>query len=561
MVLRDSLFLVCFLATISTLAQTYNDIPDSLLIKEYDYFIEKLESHSHDPAKANVYGKAYLEKAKGEQNWEETAAGFKALLHLSPTNKQLAYADSIIYASRKTNHNPTIASSFLTRGIVYFNLKEHSKALDNFLVANNFLSKEHDDYLKNKVIYNIAKVKYLLGFYSEALSLFKRCTAYFKEEEDLAYLVSLHHLGLCYLKLDEFLLCSTTNNLGIREAFRIEFPTAVPHFIHSEGINQYHQKNYGAAILKLQQVLPDIINSKDDSNESLAYLYIGKSYWKLKQYAKAVPYFKKVDVAFQSNKFFQPDLRENYEYLIDYYRSKEDLKNQLLYTNKLLAADKLLDKNYAYLSEKIHKEYNTEELQASKSQIEQSLKTQKFRGKISSVIILALLIFVDYLFNKHLENRLYKRKYNEYISGKSNVKPKITKELTSKHELTINPQVIESILNHLDIFENDKVYLEKDLKQEKLAELFGSNPKYVSQIILHYKNKKSNEYINDLKVDHMIDLLHKDKKFRHYTHEAMANEVGFGTTQHFTRAFLIKTGVKVSYYIKQLDLEDRIKVI
>jgi len=534
---------------------TSKDIPDSLLIKEYSYFIEQLESDDHDEQTARIYSAAYLAKAKSEANWKEMVNAYKSILHQSPKEMHLAYADSMVYAARHTSDNLVTASAFLTKGIVYYNLKQQNNALDNFLIADGLLAKKNDTYLAHKVKFNIAKVKYYLGFYIEALPLFKECVVFFKNREDESYLVSLHHLGLCYIKTKKYDLCTATNSLGVKEAFRIDIPEAIPHFIHSEGINQFHKKNYGIAIMKLQQSLPGIVKSKDVANETLAYFYIGKSYWGLRQYSKAVSYFQKVDKAFENKNFIQPDLRENYERLIDYYKSNKDLKTQLYYIDRLLAADRLLEKNYKYLSGKIYKEYNTQELLKSKKDIEISLQKEKERNAIAIGVIILLSLLVIYLTYKYFENRFYKRKYKEFMARKNGPKDLQSRFVKSSGPLDINQEVVNTIRSKMEVFEEEHGYLEKGLKQEKLAIIFESNPKYISKIIKHYRNKKSNDYINDLRIDYAIELLRREKKYRNYTIQSLGDEVGFTRTQHFTRAFYAKTGMAASFFIKQLKAE------
>jgi hypothetical protein len=58
----------------------------------------------------------------------------------------------------------------------------------------------------------------------------------------------------------------------------------------------------------------------------------------------------KVDRIFESKNYIRPDLRENYELLIKYYKGKQDMSKELFYIRKLLKADSVLSGRYAYLS-------------------------------------------------------------------------------------------------------------------------------------------------------------------------------------------------------------------
>ena len=80
-----------------------------------------------------------------------------------------------------------------------------------------------------------------------------------------------------------------------------------------------------------------------------------------------------------------------------------------------------------------------------------------------------------------------------------------------------------------------------------------TNTKYASKIILKHRGKKTIDYINDLKIDQIIELLKTENKYRNYTNKALADEVGFGSTQNFTRAFKNKTDISPTYFIQKLN--------
>src|SRR5690606_626021 len=115
-----------------------------------------------------------------------------------------------------------------------------------------------------------------------------------------------------------------------------------PYFVHLEGINHYFKNNYATSIQKIRSSLPPIIENKDFANQSVGYFYLGKDYWALNKQEYAMTYFRKVDKIFTEKNYIRADLRENYEFIIRYYKAKNDLKAQLYYVNQLLKADSLL---------------------------------------------------------------------------------------------------------------------------------------------------------------------------------------------------------------------------
>lgn len=448
--------------------------------------------------------------------------------------------------------NALIGSAYLSKGIVYYTQKKHNMALDNYLIANAFISKTNDKYLTYKVKYNIAHIKYYLRFYDESIYLFRECIDYFKETNTDGYLNSLHSLGLCYNHTGDYGLCTQTNENGIAESKRLNNDEVLPYFIHSEGINQYFKNNYSLAIKKITLSLPAISKNKDFANEAVGYFYIGKSYWNLKKPEIALSYFKKVDEIFDDKEYIRADLLENYQLLIQYYKSKNNLKSQLFYINKFIKADSILDTKYKYLSGKIHKEFDTKEILLQKRNIEKMFDKRKYNDQIFAAVITFLFLSLLLLAYRYFRNkRIYRQKFEELMK-KSEVNTKIESKNPCNGIEDINQATAASILKQLEKFEKDKKFIEKDWTSIKLAVAFDSNAKYVSKIICHHRGKKFVEYINDLKIDYLISLLKTDKMLRKYTNKALAEEVGFSSTQRFATAFFSRTGMPTSYFIESL---------
>lgn len=528
-------------------------IIDTLKRKSYDYLFERIEATAENKANQAYYLKYFLNKAKTDKNFKEIVNGYKNYLFYSPEKLKVVYADSMIYTAKKANDNALIGSAYLSKGIVYYGQKKHKYALDNYLVADNFISKTNDKYLVYKVKYNIAIIKYFLGFYDEAISLFTECTGYFKEKNTRAYLNSLHLLGLCHNRIGNYGLCSEINKKGIEEGIRMSNTEMKNYFIHSEGINQYFKNNYAEAIKKINYSIPSIKENKDFGNESVGYFYIGKSYWDLHKPEMALPYFFKVDKIFDDKGYIRPDLRQNYELLLKYYKSKKDLHKQLYYTDKLLKADSILDNKFIYLSGRVRKVYDTKVLLKDKQDIEELFNKRKYNDFIFTGIVLVLFLIVSFIAYRHIRNKnVYRQKFEE-LMAKNEAVSQVEVKNVSKGIGNINKDTVADILKQLEKFEKDKKFLAKDLTSAKLAAIFNSNSKYLSQIIYQYRGKKFVKYIADLKINYLIKLLKEDSKIRKYSNSALAEEVGFNSTKTFTQAFFAEAGCPTSYFIEELN--------
>lgn len=554
--IRKYLFLLSLCWVDQICAQEINfKVPDTLLNKDYDYLFERIEESDKDSIKQSLYLKSFLAKSKAEKNLEKVVNGHKNYLHHSPENLKLIYADSMIYTAKKSRNNALIGSAYLTKGIVYYARKKLDYALDNYLIANNYISKTSDQYLIYKTKYNIANIKYFLGFYDEAISLFRECIDYFKKTDVRGYLNSLHSLGLCCNRVGNYGLCTEINERGLLEGKRLANNEIKEYFILSEGVNQYFRTNYSSAINKINYSLPVIRKKKDFANEAVGYFYIGKSYWNLKNPQMAIAYFKKVDTIFNDKGYIRPDLRNNYELLISYFKSKNNLNLQLYYIEKLLKVDSILHSKYRYVSGRIHKDYDTKELLFQKNNIEMLLDKKKRNDFVINGIIIFLFLSVVFLIYRDVRNRkVYRQRFNDLMKKSETVSKVESKNMNYGID-DINQDVVASILKQLEKFEKDKMFLEKDLTETKLAVLFDSNIKYLSKIIAHYRGKKFVKYINDLKVDYLISLLKEDRKIQNYTNKALSEEAGFSSTERFAKAFFSRTGVPTSYFMEELRKE------
>jgi AraC-like DNA-binding protein len=546
--------LLLLLTQLIVVQKTGYKITDSLQNRNYDYLDQRIYDFRKNPSKAALFVDAYIQKAKKEENWTALVNGHQNALHQSPNKLKLVYADSMITTAKKTKNNALIGSAYLTKGIVYYSLKQHPLALDHYIIANNYISKTNDDYLKYKVKYNIAQIKYYLGFYDEAISLLKECVVYFKRNHPRPYLNSLHSLGLCYTKIGDYGLCTDTNELGLSESKILENTEMNTYFIHSQGINEFFKKNYGLAIKNIESSLGEIAKNNDFANEAVGNFYIGKSYWELQKPEKALLYLQKADQIFNAKGYIRPDLREVYELMIAYYKTNDDPKAQLYAIEQLLKADSSLNETYKYLIGKIHKEYDTKALLTEKEKIkEQLLRTKKYDALLVSVILLLFIALLLFTYRHFKIRSTYKQKFDALLltlkeESKNKPKPKIEKP----EILEINPEAVAAVLKQLEKFERDNKFLEKDLTLVKLAASFNSNTKYLSKIIYHYRDKGFVDYINALKVDYLINVLKNDKKIRNYTNKALADEAGFSSMQRFVTAFLAKTSMPPSYFVAEL---------
>ena len=462
----------------------------------YDDIRKKYKIYEQNDERALPVVRLFISKAKKENNYEKLVKGYEdAFYYSNDATLKLKYADSCINASLKTNDYDVISRSYLGKGtIYYFNLKRYEPALDQYVKAYEYSKKGNDDYQEYKVIYHMGVVKSYLGYYNEALKHFEDCIQYFepKTKGDLhpntifnnskGYLNSLHQATICYRNLGNYKKADSLVNAGLNFTNKSkEFPLEQAYFTKCKGIFEYHQKNYDDAIHSLTSSLPVLKKNNDFSWTSVADFYIGKSYLGLGKQEQAVQQFEKVDSIFQKHKFIVPELRENYELLIKYWKEKKNDKQELHYTKNLLKADSILAKDFPYLSAKIHKDYDTQILEDAKGKLEK--QNYWILGAIL-LLILAVIGLIFIAWKLYQKEKLIRKKYSELEERLQTHQPTPAvsyENIPQQSKAVISKDVFTDLSEKLKEFEDSKSFKEKGITLPQLAENFKTNTTYLSQ--------------------------------------------------------------------------------
>lgn len=535
-----------------------------LLNKDYNTLRDSIYTIGNDSIKVWPYLNAYLVKARVDNDFERLSEAYENMAYRSD-ERSLVYADSTIFFAQKTNSERIIGNAYLVKAFILHSKSKYKRALDYYLLADDHLKGVEEGYLQYDVKLGIANIKYYLGYYDEALELFKECAEFYKDSEPQGYLTALHSISRCYNKLGEYNLCSITNEKALKIAKSLNDKGAISYIYHSEGINQYYKEEYSKAVNNIDLALPGIIENNDFTNESVAYYYLGKCYSALNDKEKGIVYYKKVDKIFKDKGYVKTEIRPAYEELINYYKDKGDLKIQLHYINQLIKVDSLINKNFVYLSGKIHKEYDTKLLLSEKKKIEKELKNKQSTAVILYCAVVMLFVLILFLsFRYYKSQKKFRKRFEELMSRGSvdeekndsvNIEPIANNDENLPKKPDINEEVIQSILLQLEKFEQKKKFLQKDLTLINLASKFNTNSNYLSKVINYYKGKNYINYINDLRIDYIVFLIKEEPKYRNYTIKALSEEAGFNTSQHFSKAFYAKTGIYPSYFVTEINKE------
>jgi len=558
------LFLVIFLVPFQVFSQEENFIiPDSLEQKSFEYIENNLVKSIQDSIKSQVYALTIISKGKIEKDSLQILKGYSFLSYLNSSKKiYLSYSDSIIKIATNTNDSRYLSLGYSNKAEYYYAKRNYQKSLDNYLNAKKYIKKgARMDLI---IEHNIGILKSRLGQHSDALGIFKKfwrkaLKENYKEVEPDNYLKNLFSLAYTYNRIKEYDSASYYNKFGLKESLQLKNNYEYYHFLLGEAVNDFDLGKFSVSKDSIKQVLHNI-HYLDKDNQIVAYFYMGKVYLKFGDNEQAIQNFKRVDSLYNDIHVVIPEAREAYEHLIHYFKKNQDNVNQLYYIEQLLSVDSVLNTNYKYLSKKINQEYDRPQLIAEKETIIDGLenKNKTFSKGILVVSILFLISLCGltyyYIRQKKLQNR-----FREVISQKDGKETKTKSTIKDPNKtLGISQNVIDNILEMLEKFEAKEEYLHKKITIIALSKKFNTNPNYLSKVINAYMKKSFSSYITELRINYVVEKLKIDSKFRKYTMKAIANEIGFNTTEAFSRSFHKQVGLYPSYFIKELEKNKKI---
>lgn len=545
-------------------------IPDSLKAKDF----KQLESAYNkvfriDNNKAELYANTILSKGKKENNNDQIYDGYYKIAYIKGLESRSGYpySDTLLSITRNVNTKEYPAKAYIIRGILLNYEFKYNEALNNYIEAQNLSKNKNPDqfyYIKKL----IGILKAATDENEEALPLFLEYYNYQKQklntnDRDIkSYIGSIFSVSNAYTKIKDYKRCKFYNNIGIEECKKYNDYTHYPYFIMSEGITDYYLKNYNAASENLLKIEEKLLKNRDVGNLSILYYYLGKINYDIKNEKEAINFLIKSDsLSFASNDFI-PITRDRYEILIDYYKNKEDNKNQLKFINKLFYADSIMNNSRQYLSKEIYKKYDTPILLEQKEKLIADLDKKNFLLYWVLGIGLIIICILIYVYTENKKKIKEYQKQAEILLKKSKdhsaeiSKNIITKQHTVKEEKAksiLSDEKLQHIKLQLEKFENSNGFLRKNITIDILAKDFNTNRDYISKSVNELKEKNFSQYINELRINYIIEELNTNEKLRKFTISAIADEAGYNNSESFSNAFKKITNTLPSYYIKLLQ--------
>ncbi|MHC0447620.1 helix-turn-helix domain-containing protein [Flavobacterium sp. 3-218] len=536
----------------------------------YDQLHDLYFKNVGNPKKQIIYTNAYMAKAtKENSNIRKARANYQIALfyYQSDRNKAIQYLDSVIKYSEGSKDKFFPAAAYCEKADLLKSQFKFKEAMLNYNKAEKVALQTNLDYYYVVREYVGTAKSENLEEYDEALEIYKECYSYYRTKDFRTgkcaddYQSIIFGIADCFKSLHNTDSTSFYNKLGYKESSITKNELFKYLFVLNEGANQVLKKNYNAALDSINKSLPKMIAYKNTGNELAAYYYLGKAYDGLGKKEKAAENFIKVDSIYKVTKEINKEFVDGYPYLINYYKNLGEQEEQLKYITIYMTIDSILQKNYRELNKLVYKEYDTPRLISEKENLINSLNSDKIKNRWGlGFLFLSTLGIGGFAFHQYRTKKQYRLRFEKLIGETNNTESKkLINEDEHKidrnklEEIGIAEEVVNQILEKLNQFEKQKGYLTPNITVQILSGTFETNSKYVSKIVNVYKEKTFTQYLNDLRIEFAINQLQEKNKLRKYTVQALALEFGFNNAESFSTAFYKKTGIKPTYFIKELD--------
>lgn len=441
----------------------------------------------------------------------------------------------------------------------YKELGQIEKAFELYNQCFEIANKENLEFYKAVMPTIIGDLFSTEGDYKKALEKHKESLQSLNTSKNIELSTKIYNKGAVILKLSETYLklnqkdsANWILNRVLKEKLDTIDITLKIEFITQQG-KVYLAKNEFVKSLGYFKEANELSYKYDSvSGPSYVSLELGECYFNLKEYNKAIDILEK-GIAIKKRNIKEIYLTEDYKLLAKIYKESGNLEKSNENYERYIINQTALEKSKDTISSSFH----TQAL----SNLEDEKSSQKNRLYLLLGIGFALLslslVYIVYLIRDKKKN---KEKFNALLS-KFNQEETSTfeiidtkdKVLEEKVSADVNEETTAQILSGLQSLKEQEYFLRQDCNSYNVAKKIKTNTSYLSKVINSHFEKNFNTYINDLRINYAVLRLKNDSRFRSFSVQSIAEELGYKSADSFTKYFKLRTGLNPSFYIKQLN--------
>ena len=505
-----------------------------------DSLVELSKTHRYsDPQRSRKYAETILKRGLENSHQKDLAYGYHQLGLLEDIlgnhKKAIVQFNKGIAITGSIKDSLLLTDLYLVRGNANLYLKNYNDVLSDYEKALTIAKR-----LKNQqyIIVSNANIAYLkkeAGLITEAIEIERKNLRLAENVEfgNKTFAVNLvMNLGESFLKLGSNDSAIFYNRIALSKSIIINNIEGTAHIHKNIGIAYHNKKDYNRALRNFDEAITIITPFENDLILAELFYLKAQTLSLIEQKEDAILWLKKAEAtlnAYNKSDDISILLIDIYKLFAELYKTI-DYSESVKYYDKYVTIDQQRDHDKIQLIKDLNTEKHKQVLLNTHSEAK-GLTTKSVYILLGICIVLVVAFFLA-----------------PYDKIKSYINPKKGRN----GGLRIDDQKTKSIVADLKKLEKKHSFLNPNFSLVNAAKEIKTNPTYLSYIINQYKNQKFQDYVNDLRINYAIERLKKDSKFRSYSVQSIANEVGYKSPNSFTKHFKNRTGDYPSLFISKL---------
>ncbi|WP_157730195.1 helix-turn-helix domain-containing protein [Tenacibaculum jejuense] len=466
-----------------------------------------------------------------------------------------SFCDSLMLIKNKEKDYTNFLRIKCRKGEVLYHDNLLQKSLAEFISIKEILKDKKNDSIRFLSEFYIGNIK-MSSNNEEAITILKGLLSQTNKQEINLHMKSkiYEKITLAYSKLKQF-----DSSYYYLDKAHGEYAGNIEDLRNTIYLNakiSYEKQNFKKAIKYLERYIRYIKNDYQYTKRlSHCYTLLALCYDRTDNYEKAKKFHLKVDSIYNKENVINSEIEKTYYFLIQHSKNKNNLTQQLNFLNSLIDINNYNNKASLELNKSLSENYDKPKLIAEKNEIIAKLKEKANKNQLYKILYgTGILIVLLVLLHQTKRKRNYKQQFLKLIEEeqKSTISIENTILSPKQDSYQISKEVSETLLKKLDVFEKNKEFLKPEINLKKLADQLETNSSYLSKVINQHKQQNFTNYINQLRVNYIIVELKRNTTLQKYTVKALAEEIGFKSSESFSKAFYKFTNVKPSFFINEL---------
>ena len=275
-------------------------------------------------------------------------------------------------------------------------------------------------------------------------------------------------------------------------------------------------------------------------NKSKAHLALGE----VDSALSNLNLIKNQAIFLKEQKFISPDF---YKLYIEIYQKTGEEVLRKEYEQKYYTALE------TYNSFKFNTLDNLYDIDKQRILIENSNDTKSYKNKVSYLwyaISAIVLFFIAFFLWKQKKE---KRKFNDLMKRVHNESTSVAPPISDATTIAINDEKVSALIRDIAALKKEGFFLKQKTTLYNTAKKLKTNTSYLSSVINNNLGTTFSAFVNDIRIDYIINELKTNKQMRSYSVKAIAEEIGYKSADSFSKYFKQNTGLSPSTFIKNIN--------